>query len=231
MKISIKVGSSSLVHQGELQHNAFAHISQQATKLVDDGHQVAITTSGFAAAGGNKNQEAYTTGGKLIATEWQRHLGQKFGGLELVRRATLRQSVELVRNALNSDEIVLTNGYFGDHCFGGNDQLAVELARNLKMDRVILLGDMTGIRRDMDDVGSVLSRIELDRIDDYRQYIGAVSLSGTGGIEAKFAAAQDAATAGIITHYGHWQTDIEDLLAGNAGTTFLRGGLEFGAMA
>lgn len=221
MKVKIKVGSSSLVHQGELQREVFARVSQQAAKLVDDGHQVAITTSGFAAAGGSRSQEAYTTGGELIANEWQRHLGQKYGGLELVGRATLRQSVNLIQNALDSDRIVLTNGHFGDHCFGGNDQLAVKLACSLKMDRVVLLGDMTGIRRNMDDADSVLPLVELNRLDDYRQFAGPVSLSGTGGIEAKFAAAKNAADNGIITHYGHWQADIEDLLAGNAGTSFL----------
>jgi len=226
MRLNIKVGSNVLVDQhGGLRDEAFAHISNEVDRLHKQGNEVAITTSGYAAAGGGKSKEAYHKGRKTITDAWNRHLEDRFDGIHLVGQVSLQQTAVLVQARLDEGKIPVTNGDFGDHRFSNNDLLAAAIARELRMDRIVLLGDMPGVCTDINNPeDTVIHSIDLDELDECRLFIGGTSANGTGGIETKFRAA---ASSGITTHYGHWQSSINELLfAADVGTTFVRTGQE-----
>lgn len=222
-KIMIKVGSGVVVRSnGAVHHEAIAHISKKINRLVEGGNQVAITTSGFAAAGSGDGKEGYRIGGDRVVAAWQQHLGMQAGTLHLIGRATLLDAAKEMQGELDTGKTPLANGHWGDHCFGGNDHLAVELARKLDMHAVIFLGSMPGVCRNVDDPGSVIRRIDPTEVDAYRQFAGPTSHTGTGGIEARLDAARQADYYGITSHVGHWQDNLDDLLAGSVGTSFIR---------
>jgi len=219
--IMIKVGSSALVKDGQVNHAAVDHISDQAIRVVEQSGRAAITTSGFAAAGRGKSEAAYQAGGKLLTEAWHERLGARAGSFQLVSRLSLAAVVEQIKSEQDEGLIPIINGQWGDRCFGHNDQLAVEIALHAGLRSVVLLGTVPGVCRDLTDHTTVVDQIELDRADDYRQYIGAASLSGTGGMAAKFDTAQYAVQYEISCHVGHWQASIDALLAGEVGTTFV----------
>lgn len=217
MRLGIKVGSSSLVdRRGDLQHGAFEHISSEINQAIAIGHHVTLTTSGFAAAGNGH----YAAGRRRIHAAWREHLGDAFAGVHLVGRMGLGRSATMVDDAMNNGKVLVTNGFEGDECFGSNDQLAATLACRLKLDRLVLLGEKSGICRDVDDDGSVIESVDVRNMSAIQQYIGQQSMFGTGGAQDKLVAAGIAAESGIVTHYAHWSEGFDAVLAGQVGTTF-----------
>jgi glutamate 5-kinase len=220
-EIEIKVGSSSLVENGQINHAAISHVSRQARLIVESGGRVAITTSGFAAAGGGRSEQDYRKGEELLADAWHEHLGTRAGSLQLVSQMTLAEVVVGMRSEQNEGRIPLNNGHWGDSYFANNDRLSVETAQLLGLGRVVLLGDQEFVYEDINDSSTAIKRIDSGELDECRKYIRVASVLGTGGMEAKFDAVQDAVSYGITCHYGHWRTDIDTLLVGQAGTTFV----------
>jgi glutamate 5-kinase len=223
-EVNIKAGSGSLVQGGKLNHDAFARISQQARRFAEQG-RVVITSSGFAAAGGGKGEEEYQIGKGLIMAAWHEHLGDRAGSLQLVSRLTLAASVEAIQIEQDRGLVPIANGQRGDRCFGSNDQLSVLLAGQLGLKHVVLLGDQEAFYSSFEDQSrrKRLEQVDLARISEYHQFVQDASAEGTGGMLAKFDAAQYAAENGMTCHYGHWQADIEALINGSAGTTFANG--------
>ena len=219
--VMIKVGSSSLVQHGMLNHEAFVYISRQAAALAEHGGRVAITTSGFAAAGSGKDEKAYQTGGNLITAAWKEHLGARAGSLQLVSKLTLAYDIAGMQAEQEAGLIPLVNGKRGDRCFGSNDQLSVIVAGQLGLKHVVLLGDQGAFYADPEDKTTRIAQVDLTRAHEYHQFIRDNSMEGTGGMEAKLDAAQRAAEYGLTSHYGHWQMDIDALIAGTSGTTFV----------
>ncbi len=219
-KVKIKAGSNSLVREGgEINHAAFAYVGQQATHIVERGGRTAISTSGFAAAGRGLDEAAYMTGGRLVMDAWHEQLGEQAGSLYLLSSLVLSaEMVAAMQHEQDAGRIPLINGEWGNPEVGNNDQVALAVAKALGLQHLVLLGDKRGVLRDMHDDESVLSQAD---IGDAETYDYGTSLSGTGGMSEKFAVARQAALSGISCHYGHWGSDIGDLIGGTVGTTFV----------
>lgn len=225
-RIVVKIGTSTLTHDGELAPRMFASIARQVSALVDAGREVVIVSSGAIAIGTHElgwnhpgktirqKQAAAAVGQIGLVEHYRRRFGRRGrlvaqvlvtrAGLEdrerfINARHTLLELLKMgVVPIVNENDTVATDEIH----FGDNDNLSATVVNLVGADLLVILTDVEGLYREPPADGTKPERIELvERItpEIERAAGGSNNAFGRGGMITKLQAAQAAARCGAMT--------------------------------
>jgi len=225
-RIVVKVGSSILTRNGELQSRIFGDISRQVSELFDAGREVAIVSSGAIAIGARElgwsdgersipeKQAAAAIGQIGLIEHYRRRFarrGRRVAQILVTRsgladrerfinaRHTLLQLLRIgVVPIINENDTVATE----EIRFGDNDNLSATVTNLIGADMLVILTDVDGLYQKPPG-GDPSSEI-FDVVDRVTPEIenaagGSTSAFGRGGMTTKLEAAQAAARCGATT--------------------------------
>jgi glutamate 5-kinase len=225
-RIVVKIGSSVLTRDGELQSRVFGDISRQVSILFDAGREVAIVSSGAIAIGaqelgwndGNRSipekQAAAAVGQIGLIEQYRRRFARRGRRVAqvLVTRSGLtdrerfinarRTLLELLRIGvvpiINENDTVATE----EIRFGDNDNLSATVANLIGADMLIILTDVDGLYQKPPGEGPKPKIFDIvDRVtpEIERAAGGSTSAFGRGGMTTKLEAARATARCGSTT--------------------------------
>ncbi len=225
-RIVVKIGSSVLTRDGELESRVFGDISRQVSELLDAGREVAIVSSGAIAIGAK--ELGWSDGGRSIPEKQAAAAIGQIGLVEHYRRRFARRGrrvaqvlvtrsgladrerfinarhtlLELLRIGavpiINENDTVATE----EIRFGDNDNLSATVANLIGADMLVILTDVDGLYRTppgdspKPELFDVVERVTPE-IE--RAAAGSNSAFGRGGMTTKLQAAQAAARCGATT--------------------------------
>lgn len=221
-RIVVKIGSSvitAIAGDGALtiDRNALFSLARELSALIDEGREVILVSSGAVAMGMEELamaqrpeplaqvQALAAIGQSQLMQLWRSaflHQKKRVGQVLLTHsdlgdrqrflnvRATLDSLLAWgVVPVINENDTVMTD----EITVGDNDQLAVQVAKQLGGDLLVLLSTVDGL---LDSAGERVPRVGLN--DDPHQHIRAMqSATGRGGMASKLGAAAAAAHGGI----------------------------------
>lgn len=229
-RIVVKIGSSSLTNsKGEIDYEKIQDHVDAIAKVVKQGHEVLLVSSGAVAAGFRKlgyptrpvtlkgKQAAAAVGQSLLIqlyAERFAHYGittaqvlltrTDFSNKERYKNAFATFSELLERSILpiinENDTVSVTELTFGD-----NDMLSALVSGLVHADQLIILTDINGFYDDNPLKNPKAKRIDrLTEITDEMLQLakGAGSKVGTGGMQSKLLAARTALRAGVKVFIG-----------------------------
>lgn len=251
-KIVIKIGSNTLAKSDGTPNYAFMqNFASQCRKLIDEGKQIVLVSSGAQISGlatiqgwARKRDVHYrqalcAIGQVELMNQWRTAFGEQklhIGQLLLTKedfeddhrtlnmRNTLFTLVdEKVVPIINENDSVS----FDEIRIGDNDNLSALTAVLWSADLLILFSDIDGVYTDNPKTNKNAKLIEtVTNIEELRKTIkiGDTNSFGTGGMETKIQAAERSTSYGIplLLANGATENILENLASGNArGTLFL----------
>jgi len=225
-RIVVKIGSSVLTRDGELQSRVFGDISRQVSELFDAGREVAIVSSGAIAIGAKElgwndgdrsipeKQAAAAVGQIGLIEQYRRRFARRGrrvaqvlvtrGGLaDRERFINARHTLlELLRIGavpiINENDTVATE----EIRFGDNDNLSATVANLIGADMLVILTDVDGLYQKPPVKGTRSKLFDVvERVTPEIESAagGSESAFGRGGMTTKLEAAQAAARCGSTT--------------------------------
>jgi len=225
-RIVVKIGSSVLTRDGELQPRVFGDISRQVAELFDAGREVVIVSSGAIAIGAR--ELGWSDGGRSIREKQAAAAVGQIGLIEHYRRRFARRGrkvaqvlvtrsgladherfinarhtlLELLRIGIvpivNENDTVATE----EIRFGDNDNLSATVANLIGADLLVILTDVEGLYQSPPGDGTkpkIFDIVERVTPEIERAAGGSTSAFGRGGMTTKLEAAQAAARCGSTT--------------------------------
>lgn len=226
-RIVVKVGSSTLTHQGRIRPRKFGELAKAICALADSGREVVLVSSGAIAVGSHRlgwshpgrsireKQAAAAVGqvglGEIYRNRFKRH-GREIAqvlvtrtGLEdrerfLNARHTLLELLRLgVVPIVNENDTVATE----EIRFGDNDNLSATIVNLIGAQLLVILTDVDGLY----EAPPVRGRPRPPLIDVVARITpeiraaaqGSDSEYGRGGMSTKLEAAESAALTGAAT--------------------------------
>ncbi|MCR9094589.1 MAG: glutamate 5-kinase [bacterium] len=243
-RIVVKVGTSSLTRDGQLQPDRFTALARDVAALMKGGRQVVLVSSGAIAVGAHRlgwqhtghsvreKQAAAAVGQIGLIELYQR----RFGNLDrhvaqiLLTRAGLEDRerflnarhtmLELLRIGVvpivNENDTVATE----EIRFGDNDNLAATIVNAVAADLLVILTDVEGLYERAPQPGQpappLIRTVEEITPEIERAASGAGTRFGSGGMITKLEAAKNAARSGAATVLCHGRTKdvLQRLVAG-----------------
>ncbi len=226
-RIVVKVGSSTLTRSGELRPRKFTDLAVQIAKLVEQGRQVVLVSSGAIAVGTRRldwtkpgrsipaMQAAAAVGQIGLVELYQRRFGRlgiqvaqillTRAGLEdrerfLNARHTIHELLRLgVVPIVNENDTVATE----EIRFGDNDNLSAQIVNVVGADLLVILTDVDGLHVERPVAGRpkppLYGVIEAITTEIEGAAMGSASAFGRGGMITKLEAARSAARSGAAT--------------------------------
>jgi len=225
-RIVVKIGSSILTRDGELNSRFLGDIARQVSELFDAGREVAIVSSGAIAIGARElgwsdgdrsipeKQAAAAIGQIGLVEHYRRRFarrGRRVAQILVTRtgladherfinaRHTLLELLRIgVVPIINENDTVATE----EIRFGDNDNLSATVANLIGADLLIILTDVDGLYRSPPDGSSKPELFEVvERVTPEIENAagGSTSAFGRGGMTTKLEAAQAAARCGSTT--------------------------------
>jgi len=212
-RIVVKVGSSSLTERGVISPKKITKLVNDISALMKRDYEVALVTSGAIAAGAGslrrkpgqltipEKQALAAVGQTILMNEYGRHFrkkGYQVGQILLTEddvknrkrflnaRHTMNTllGLKIVPIVNENDTVVVKEIKFGD-----NDTLSSHVAGLIDADLLVILSDVNGFYRDLNDEKPVDEIYEITE-DIIKRAGGAGSESATGGMITKIQAAQ-----------------------------------------
>ena len=206
--IVVKIGTSSITERGKLSAKKIAGFAQDVVTLHNRGYRITIVSSGAIAAGAAKlgrekknltipEKQAFAALGQtLLMNEYGKQfakLGIKVGQILLTEddvkhrgrflnaRHTLTalHDMGIIPIVNENDSVVVKEIKFGD-----NDTLSAHVASIINADLLILLSDIDGFYRDLDDPRPIEHIREITE-EVVRRAGGTGTEYGTGGMATK----------------------------------------------
>jgi glutamate 5-kinase len=225
-RIVVKIGSSVLTRDGQLQPRVFGEISRQVCELMDAGREIVIVSSGAIAVG--SRELGWTHPGDSIPEKQAAAAVGQIGLIELYRRRFSRRNrsvaqILVTRTGLEDRErfinarhtmlkllqigvvpIVNENDTVATEeiRFGDNDNLSATVVNLIGADLLVILTDVDGLYQEPPSAGSKPALFGvIDRVtpEVKRAAGGSSSAFGRGGMTTKLEAAQAAAHCGSAT--------------------------------
>ncbi|MCR5401847.1 MAG: glutamate 5-kinase [Treponema sp.] len=251
-KIVIKIGSNTLAKPDGTQNTQFmANFAAQCKKLVEQGKQIVVVSSGAQVSGVSTlkewarkkdvhfRQALCAIGQVELMAQWRKafaeqslHIGQLLFTKEdfendhrslNIRNTLFTLTDEGVIPIINENDSVSIDEF----SIGDNDNLSALTSILWSADLLILFSDIDGIFTDNPKTNPDAKLIEtVDDIPALRSKIkiGSTNAFGTGGIETKIQAAEKTTVYGIpvVLANGSEENILEKLSLGQAkGTLFL----------
>ncbi len=250
-KIVIKIGSNTLAKADGTQNIEFmASFAKQCKKLIDQGKQLAVVSSGAQVSGVSTLKEwarkkdvhfrqALASIGQVeLMAQWRKAFGEQ--GLHIGQLLFTKEDFEDSHRSLNIRNTLFTLADEGvvpiinendsvstdEFAIGDNDNLSALTAILWSADLLILFSDIDGIFTDNPKTNKNASLIEtVQSIPELRASItiGETNAFGTGGIETKIQAAEKTTVYGIpmLLANGSTENILDKLVSGEAkGTLF-----------
>lgn len=243
-RIVVKVGTSSLTRDGQLQPDRFTALASDVAALMEDGREVVLVSSGAIAVGAHRlgwehtghsvreKQAAAAVGQIGLVELYQRRFGNLGrhvaqilltpAGLEdrerfLNARHTMLELLRLgVVPIVNENDTVATE----EIRFGDNDNLAATIVNAVGADLLVILTDVEGLYEHAPKPGEPTPPL-IRTVDTITPAIeaaasGAGTRFGSGGMITKLEAAKNAASSGAATVlcHGRKQDVLQRLVAG-----------------
>ncbi|MCH8889705.1 MAG: glutamate 5-kinase [Myxococcales bacterium] len=252
-RIVVKIGSSILTRDGELQSRVLGNIARQVSELFDAGREVAIVSSGAIAIGARElgwsngersipeKQAAAAIGQIGLVEHYRRRFARRGRRVAqiLVTRSGLADRerfinarhtlLELLRIGvvpiINENDTVATE----EIRFGDNDNLSATVANLIGADMLIILTDVDGLYQKPPGEGpqsKLFDVVERVTPEIESAAAGSTSAFGRGGMTTKLEAAQAAIRCGSTTVFcnGRKRDVLLQVAAGEpVGTIFLTG--------
>ena len=252
-RIVVKIGSSVLTRDGELQSRVLGNIARQVSELFDAGREVAIVSSGAIAIGARElgwnhgdrsipeKQAAAAVGQIGLIEHYRRRFARRGRRVAqiLVTRSGLADRerfinarhtlLELLRIGVvpivNENDTVATE----EIRFGDNDNLSATVANLIGADMLIILTDVDGLYQKPPGEGpqsKLFDVVERVTPEIESAAAGSTSAFGRGGMTTKLEAAQAAIRCGSTTVFcnGRKRDVLLQVAAGEpVGTIFLTG--------
>ena len=252
-RIVVKIGSSVLTRDGELQSRVLGNIARQVSELFDAGREVAIVSSGAIAIGAR--ELGWNNGDRSIPEKQAAAAVGQIGLIEHYRRRFARRGrrvaqilvtrsgladrerfinarhtlLELLRIGVvpivNENDTVATE----EIRFGDNDNLSATVANLIGADMLIILTDVDGLYQKPPGEGpqsKLFDVVERVTPEIESAAAGSTSAFGRGGMTTKLEAAQAAIRCGSTTVLcnGRKRDVLLQVAAGEpVGTIFLTG--------
>lgn len=243
-RIVVKVGTSTLAREGQLRPAKFTGLARDVARVMADGRQVVIVSSGAIAVGAHRlgwshtgesvrqKQAAAAVGQiglvELYQRRFSRH-GHQVAQILLTRsglqdrerflnaRHTMLELLRLgVIPIVNENDTVATE----EIRFGDNDNLAATIVNAVEADLLVVLTDVDGLYERAPQPGqprpSLIQTVERVTPAVARAASGAGTRFGSGGMITKLEAARNAARSGAATVLCHGRIGgvLEKLMAG-----------------
>lgn len=246
-----KVGTSSLTQDnGSLDRIKLARITRQLAQIHQQGHKLALVTSGSVAAGFTRlglpryptkiaeKQASAAVGQGLLIEEYTNNLmmdGVTSAQVLLTQEdfsdnRRYKNASRALRILLNHDVIPIINENdtvaIEELKVGDNDTLSAQVASLLKADLLVLLTDVDGLytgNPNTDPDAEYLPVVETIDDDLYKMATGAGSANATGGMTTKIQAAEVATKSGVPVFICSSEKDtalLEAINQDNKGTLF-----------
>ena len=224
-KIVIKIGSNTLAKEDGTQNTEFmASFAKQCKKLIDDGKQIVLVSSGAGVAGVSTlngwarkkdvhyRQALCSIGQVELMHQWRMAFGAE--GLHIGQLLLTKDDFENEHRSLNIRNTLFTlvdegvvpiinendSVSFDEIKIGDNDNLSALTSILWSADLLILFSDIDGIYSDNPKTNPEAKLIEIvESIPELRSSIkiGETNSFGTGGIETKIQAAEKTIPYGI----------------------------------
>ncbi len=252
-RIVVKVGSSVLTQDGELQSRVLGEIVRQVSELFDVGREVVIVSSGAIAIGARElgwnngdhsipeKQAAAAIGQIGLVEHYRRRFarrGRRVAQILVTRsgladrerfinaRHTLLELLRIgVAPIVNENDTVATE----EIRFGDNDNLSATVTNLIGADLLVILTDVDGLYQRPPGQGpksKLFDVIERVTPEIESAAAGSTNAFGRGGMTTKLAAAQAAARCGSTTVFcnGRKRDVLLQVAAGEpVGTIFTAG--------
>lgn len=245
-RIVVKVGGSTLTHDGKPRIRKFGQLAASISRLVDEGREIVLVSSGAIAVGSQRlgwthsqksipEQQAAAAVGQIGLVElyqrrfarFDRLVGQVLltrAGLEdrerfLNARHTLQELLRLgAIPIVNENDTVATD----EIRFGDNDNLSATIVNLVGADLLVILTDVDGLYEQKPIPGKRKPRL-VEVVEQITPEIeslakGSDSQFGRGGMITKLEAARSAALSGAATVLcnGRDANVLERITAGEA---------------
>lgn len=207
MRLVVKIGSSSIEgpETGQVNTGFMEEAGLDIQRLVAEGHEVVLVTSGYGAVGGSKEVEGvkdratrYRWGRNAVGGAWRRVLGHVACGDRLISRGSLSRDADRIRRRMARGLVDVVNAHHGDPVFANNDDVAAELAVAVGADKVLYVTSSGGFFTGFNGADSCLvEHMGGEEVAHYRQFVDGKTASGTGGMDSKLEAAARLAGLGI----------------------------------
>lgn len=229
-RIVIKIGSSSLTHNGgKLNPGQIDQFLRQMVDLKNQGREILFVTSGAIGAGmaelGVKErpqmipeQQAMAAVGQAQLMAIYNRVLREYGeiGAQILLTASDLEDRNRYLNAYNTMKSLLKRGVIPiinendtiatqEIRFGDNDTLSARVAGLMEADLLIILSDIAGLYNGDPQLEKNLEK--MDKVEKITPEIEALaggrgSILGTGGMQTKIAAAKIAVNSGIVMVIG-----------------------------
>jgi glutamate 5-kinase len=252
-KIVIKVGSSSLSNDKGIDEEKIKNIVEQVSTLKKYDKDIVIVSSGAIVAGmielGYKKkpnsliekQACAAVGQGLLISTYNKFFNEKklkcaqilLTGEDFANRQRYLNAYNTINQLLKFNIIPIINENDTTATleikFGDNDVLSAQVASLIEADLLIILSDVSGLLKDLNDPKSVINVVEEVNLEIENLANGKSGKLGTGGMNSKIKAAKISLSAGIpmIIASSHEKNviirAIDSLVSNkfNIGTTFL----------
>jgi glutamate 5-kinase len=244
-RIVVKVGTSTLTRDGQLQPERFSALARDVSALLENGRQVVLVSSGAIAVGAHRlgwkhtgqsvreKQAAAAVGQIGLIELYQRRFAKRDrlvaqilltrAGLEeherfLHARRTMLELLRLgVVPIVNENDTVATE----EIRFGDNDNLAATIVNAVEADLLVILTDVEGLYERAPQAGEptppLIQTVEAITPEIEAAASGAGTRFGSGGMITKLEAVEKAARSGAATVLCHGGTPdvLQRLLAGD----------------
>jgi glutamate 5-kinase len=226
-RIVVKIGSSTLTHDGKLRPDKFTLLARDVSRVIESGRQVIVVSSGAIAVGAHRlgwehmgesireKQAAAAVGQIGLVELYQRrfakrgiHVGQVLltrAGLENRERFlnARRTMLELLRIGVvpivNENDTIATE----EIRFGDNDNLAATIVNAVDADLLVILTDVEGLYERAPVPGeprpALIRTVQTITPAIRLAASGAGTRFGSGGMITKLEAATNAARSGAAT--------------------------------
>jgi glutamate 5-kinase len=250
-RLVIKIGSSLLVENGDLRKNWLKKFSADIAKLLQEGHEIIVVSSGAIALGRTilkpssktlslEEKQAAAAIGQIGLMSFYRDFFKKLNVdvAQILLTGPDCDNAERRNNCKNTISTLLKNGIVpiinendsvavDEIKIGDNDRLAARVAQMSEADVMILFSDIDGLYDKNPKTHSDAKFIaEVQKITKQIEEMagGAVSAVGTGGMVTKILAAKmlsDSKCDAIITS-GIAEHALKKLCAGKQPYTIFR---------
>ncbi len=252
-RIVIKVGSSSLSDENGIDEEKIRNIVEQVSTLKNLDKEIVIVSSGAIAAGmaelGYKKkptsiiekQACAAVGQGLLISTYNKYFNEKklkcalilLTGEDFANRRRYLNSYNTINQLLKFNLVPIINENDTTATleikFGDNDILSAQVASLIEADLLIILSDVPGLLKDLNDPNSIIRVVEEVNLEIKNLVNNKIGKLGTGGMNSKIEAAKISLSAGIpmiiAPSYDNnvIQRSIESLISMSysVGTTFL----------
>ncbi|HHV01086.1 MAG TPA: glutamate 5-kinase [Defluviitoga tunisiensis] len=220
-KIVIKVGSSSLSNENGIDEDKIRNIVEQVSTLKKVGKDIVIVSSGAIAAGmaelGYKKkpslliekQACAAIGQGLLISTYNKHFNENnlkcaqilITGEDFANRRRYLNAYNTINQLLKFNIIPIINENDTTATleikFGDNDVLSAQVASLIEADLLIILSDVSGLLKNLNDPNSIIRVVEEVNLEIENLANGKAGKLGTGGMNSKIKAAKISLSAGI----------------------------------